>query len=641
MMLKNFLIALSFFLMLGCTSSLKKSLQYLAQQPPSTHPEVFAPGLISKTDEYEFSAVFNKKGSECFFSRVVNGKEKILYTKLEGGSWMEPVQLLESLAYEHNVPFLSPDENRLYFISRSAMDGKSDPKDYDIWFLERQPDGWSTPIHGGKEINSDRNEYNMSLTDAGNMFFVSNREDKFDFNIYQSDFSNGSFQKPTPLSNAVNSYFYEEGVFVDPNEAYIIFSSTRVGSYGKGDLYISFKEEDGSWGQARNMGAKINSKETETTPFVTKDGKYLFYTSNKDIYWIDAKLIQEIKNTPIAKLNLTKSYSSIKKTSAKDSLAALRKHILNGKYPNIEGILVAQHDETIIEEYFDRFDRDSLHQIRSSLKPITSLLAGIAVDQNLFSVNDPVGRFLTEWKDDPRGDIKIKDFLEMRSGLACEGFFGRGPDCEAEMAKTDNWLEYYLSVPAKHAPGTKWEYSSLEPDILGVVIARASNMKLEDFAKKYLFEPLEIKEYRWHHTPEGRAYAAGSFYMKPKDLLKVAQLVHHKGVWKGTQIVSKEWIEEATNCEILIDMSFVDVAGVEQAEHHMARYGYYWYREVIDYKDFKTEVLFSFGNAGQAMMILEDYNATITFNGGAEGSWKHLLCFEVLLKYILPILQPS
>ena len=602
--LKAVLTITPIFLMIGCTSSLENSSLYLAQKPPSTTPEVFAPGLISNPNEYEFGSVFNKDGSEFYYGVDVNGKEEIRYTKLDGETWRTPITLFEHPSYGYNDPFLSNDENRLFFISRRTMNGEGEPKDYDIWYVERQSDGWSEPINAGKEINTNGNEYFISFTNEGTMFFSSNRKN-YDFDIYQSRFLNGAFQTPTPLGDSINTLFYEGDVFVDPNETYLIFCAQKPEGYGRGDLYISFKKKDGNWSESRNMGPKINSKGHELCPFVSKDGKYLFYASNGDIYWVDAQIIQDIKKNPTPKPNLNKSYSSITKKSAKDSMEVVKNHILKGIYPNIDGILVAQNNETIIEEYYHKFDRDSIHDMRSSFKSVVSLLTGIAVDQGLFSVNEQASTYLTEWKDGPKSKIKIKDLLQMRSGIACEEFFDVGPDCESEMWDTENWLAFNLNVPARHAPGTKWEYSSLEPDLVGVIIARASNMPLTEFASKYLFEPLGIKDYSWYITPEGRGYGAGSFFMKPLDMLKIAQLVHDNGLWKGEQIVSEEWINESTNAEILVQMSFLGVARTKNAKSESSRYGYFWYRELLEYEDIKTEVLFASGNGGQYMMILE------------------------------------
>ena len=177
------------------------------------------------------------------------------------------------------------------------MNGEGEPKDYDIWYVEKQADGWSEPINAGPEINTSGNEYYISFTKEGTMFFSSNRKDN-DFDIYQSRFVNGAFQTPTTLGDSINTKYYEADVFVDPNQRYLIFCAERPDGYGRGDLYISFKGKDGNWGKSMNMGPKINSEGHELCPFVSADGKYFFYTSKQDIYWVDTKILQEIKNNP-------------------------------------------------------------------------------------------------------------------------------------------------------------------------------------------------------------------------------------------------------------------------------------------------------------------------------------------------------
>lgn len=98
-----------------------------------------------------------------------------------------------------------------------------------------------------------------------------------------------------PLDNSVNTPDYEADVFVDPEETYLIFCATRPGGMGQGDLYISYKNVDGTWGKSVNMGEGVNTKNHELCPFVTNDKKYLFFTGNQDIYWIDAEIIKELR----------------------------------------------------------------------------------------------------------------------------------------------------------------------------------------------------------------------------------------------------------------------------------------------------------------------------------------------------------
>ena len=273
--------------------------KYLKQKAPGTTPEIFAPGIISNEDEYEFGSVFSKNGEEFFYGVDTGNRSEIRYTRREKDSWTTPKIIVAHEVYGFNDPFLSPDESRLYYISDRPLDGKGEGKDYDIWYSVREKEGWSAPINAGPNINTKANEYYMSFTAEGTMYFSSNKNaaqnEGHNFDIYSAAYRNSEFQKPVKLSAAINTKAYEADVFVALDESYVIFCATRKDGFGRGDLYISFKQEDGSWTEAKNMGASINTKNHELCPFVSNDGKYLFYTSNRDIYWVDAKILDSYR----------------------------------------------------------------------------------------------------------------------------------------------------------------------------------------------------------------------------------------------------------------------------------------------------------------------------------------------------------
>ena len=273
---------------------------YMGMKEPGSKAQMFAPNFIS-TEEQEFGSVFSKDGTEFYFGVDVGRRSEIRYSKMLEGQWTKPQTIVSHEAYSYNDPFLSNDEHRLYFISTRASDGQGEIKDVDIWYVERLDDGWSEPINVGSNINSSGNEYYISFTDDGTMYFASDglpRQDtsRSDHDIYYAEFIDDEFQKPVLLDSTVNSAGYEADVFVAPDESYLIYCSTRDGGYGRGDLYISFKNAQGEWTDAVNMGAAINTKHYEYCPFVTKDGKYLFYTSNQDIYWISTAVIEVLMN---------------------------------------------------------------------------------------------------------------------------------------------------------------------------------------------------------------------------------------------------------------------------------------------------------------------------------------------------------
>ena len=273
--------------------------EYMGLKKPEIKPEIFAPNFIS-TEEQEFGSVFNRKGTEFYFGVDVGKRNEIRFSKIVKGKWTKPITIISHERYSYNDPFLSNDENRLYFISKRALDGKGEIKDLDIWYVERLGNGWSEPINAGSNINTSGDEYYISFTNGGTMYFASNghtRKDttRKDHDIYYSKVIDNEFQEPVLLDSTINTTGYEADVFVAPDESYLIFCSIRDDSFGRGDLYISFKKPNGDWTKAVNMGEEINTENYEYCPFVTKDGKYFLYTSNQDIYWVSTEIINELK----------------------------------------------------------------------------------------------------------------------------------------------------------------------------------------------------------------------------------------------------------------------------------------------------------------------------------------------------------
>lgn len=315
--------------------------------------------------------------------------------------------------------------------------------------------------------------------------------------------------------------------------------------------------------------------------------------------------------------------------------------IIDNTYPKIDAVIVEHNNSILLEEYFNGFNKSSRHDIRSSFKSVTSLLAGIAIDKKLIALDDRLERFFPELQDENKGNISVQNLLEMRSGLNCEEFYGLGPYCEDEMTETEDWVAFCLGVDLIQSPGVNWSYNSIVPMLIGEIITRASGMTVMEFAERNLFQPLGIEDYKWTTSPKDQGMTAGSFFMKPMDMLKIIDLVRNNGEWKGKQIVSSEWIETSTDCDIVIDYSFTRYSRIPNAKYESARYGFFWYREKLKHKDIDTEVMFASGNGGQYMMSVPEYNLTAVFTGSNYGNWRGKLPFEILLKYIIPAIEKS
>ena len=282
-------------------SETDNSMFYFGQKEPKNHPELFAPNLVSKPNRHEFGCTLSKDGSEFYFGVDNNGVMEIHYSILDEGVWSPQKKLFESDSISFNDPMLSPDQKRLYFISNQAHGEIRIKDDTDIWYVERENKGseWSKPLPLGPAVNSDLNEYYASFTNDGTLYFASKdrSEDapQYAYDIFRSKYKNGAFQKAKKLPETINTNRYEADIFVAPDESYMIFCSIRKNGLGQGDLYISFRDETGNWSESVNMGDSINTEKHELCPFVSPDGKYLFYTRNQDIYWVSTNILGKYK----------------------------------------------------------------------------------------------------------------------------------------------------------------------------------------------------------------------------------------------------------------------------------------------------------------------------------------------------------
>ena len=168
-------------------------------------------------------------------------------------------------------PVVSVDEQVMVYITQLPF--------YDALKMSRKINGeWSEPINITPELQSDGDQYPNSLSKNGTELYL-NREDEFNSDIFHSRYENGRWSISRPLGKVVNTKFWESHACIDPEGEYLYLASNRRGSYGGMDIFVSRKNAEGFWSEPVNLGPGINTELNEDHPFVSPDGKVLYFAS--------------------------------------------------------------------------------------------------------------------------------------------------------------------------------------------------------------------------------------------------------------------------------------------------------------------------------------------------------------------------
>jgi hypothetical protein len=257
---------------------------YIGQEPPGKKPKIFAPGFVS-TSEKEFSITFSPDGKECYFTRTgSDGQYTIFVTKEKESGWTVPVEADFAGGTFSHEPFISIDGQTLFFGSlRPVPNGKNE---YSIWTLERQEDqSWSNLQPLGF--------FAMYITETkeGTLYFTS--RGRGGACLAKARYQNGRYKEPEILGEPFLSDYWDGHPCIAPDESWLIFDSENRPGAKECGLFISFRSEDGGWTTPHHMIDKIPAGRFA---MISPDGRYLFYSTNGDIYWISAEIITELKD---------------------------------------------------------------------------------------------------------------------------------------------------------------------------------------------------------------------------------------------------------------------------------------------------------------------------------------------------------
>ncbi|MCK5074828.1 MAG: PD40 domain-containing protein [Calditrichia bacterium] len=303
---------------------------YLGQKLPGDKPELFAPGIIS-TGIYERDFTMTADGKEVYYGIFMGEIVTIMMTKQVDGKWTEPevVSFADNFNYKYFEPAITLDGKQIFFCCTAPQEGEKPLPGYghqNIWAADRQADGsWGEAYYLEGEINTNDNEYFPSVTKDGTMYFTRSAKGTRNTEIYRSKFIDGKYTKAERIPDEVNRDGNIYNAFIDKDEKYLIACLGRREDSvtpGRPNYYIFFRNSDDSWSKAVNLGERINFPGFGAiAESVSPDGKYFFFASeksdskfeekisyqwlndkhispqngNSDIYWVDMKVIEELR----------------------------------------------------------------------------------------------------------------------------------------------------------------------------------------------------------------------------------------------------------------------------------------------------------------------------------------------------------
>lgn len=640
---------------------------YMGQKPPGMMAEPFAPGVISK-DSWEVGGVFAPGMDEFYFTSNREGRKRatVIGFRKEGNVWKKYTEFPR----RGEVTF-SPDGKLMHM-----ADG----------YRNRHGTAWSERKSLGPMF--DRKDW-------GVMRMTSSVQGSYVFDDYKSKdvirisrLKDGKRLAPERMGAFINSGTYTAHPFIAPDESYLIWDSKREEGFGDSDLYISFRQEDGSWGAAINMGKSVNSERWEAVATVTPDGKYLLFNrgmdkenDNVDIYWVDAKIIDALKSQAESRSgNFSKSSTTVPLATVKEAklpfreipllenayfsaspkdnndavpvgqlgvdggdrerLLKLAAQVAEGQHGKLDSLLIAHKGKLVFESYYRRGRANLPHPQASTTKAYLSLAIGRAIQLGYLSMADldrPVVSFLDELNParfvEGAENITLHSAMTMSSGITISDeqkeAFEKQPAQLKGQGQVQTYLEHSLPINAKTRI---FDYKGEDPKLIMQVLNAVVPGSARAFIENELLKKLAIDDYAWSNDDSGFIRGPWGSSMTSRAMIKWGSLVMNKGVWNGEQLIPAAFIDKANSRLVRLAEEDIFFTG-----SHVSKpgYGYYFWQANMKVGDQSYFTTSGQGGGGQYIIVVEELDLiVVTTTYGRDNKIMHFAATEVLPAFV-------
>jgi CubicO group peptidase (beta-lactamase class C family) len=293
----------------------------------------------------------------------------------------------------------------------------------------------------------------------------------------------------------------------------------------------------------------------------------------------------------------------------------------NGEPCHTRALLVVYDDKLVGEKYADGFDRNTVMLGWSISKSLTAALTGVLVQQGKLDVNAPAP--VPEWQHTAKEKIRLIDLLQQTSGLDFEENYTKPSEVTNMLFKRGDMAMFTALLPLKHTPGTVFNYSSGNSNILSRIIRQTVGEKdYWSFPYTQLFHKLHMYSMVLEPDASGTFIGSSYSYATARDFARFGLLYYNKGLWNGEQILPENWVQQS-----------VQPSPADKLHH----YGFQFWLNGLDkkdpskrmYPDVPKDMFFADGYGGQDIYIIPSEKLVIVRLG------LHTIDENMLLKNII------
>lgn len=319
-----------------------------------------------------------------------------------------------------------------------------------------------------------------------------------------------------------------------------------------------------------------------------------------------------------------------------DSIAAARKY--SGSH-NGRALIVQEQGQLRFEDYYNGYEKGTPLHIYSGTKSFFGVLAVIAEEEKILSLDERVADTITEWSEDPRKQsITIRELLNFTSGLdtGFDAIYGRSSADKIRLA---------VGIDAKNNRGESFVYGPSHLGVFCEILRRKlpRGVTYEDYLRKKLIAPLGIDIARWRDDEHGNVHPSAGIYTTAQDWIRFGELINAGGTWQGKRLVRTENLSrcfQATTINPSFGLCFWLNGYAGQPDAREADPEVWldrepmpedWSRTCLS-KDAPRDLIVSLGSTFQRLYLVPSMNLIVVHHGSSGHAFRDAEFLQILFK---------